>query len=217
MSTSQTSILSEIRGVKPISARTKAYYRRRLQNLIHKMILKAFRDEAKKTGLNQKELARRIGSRPEQVNRWLGIPNNLTLNTIADMLLGIGVDLDKPSVTPIQDLIDEAARPKPSPPPLEMLPVPADLGGVLYVYRIRSEMTHATYAGQLNASLSTQGMRSPNEEIYRDQSAVYLFTQAEYLRNFAGGRISGGAQSEIPIPPYTSDPRAFESAGESGS
>jgi transcriptional regulator with XRE-family HTH domain len=109
MATSQTSILSEIRGKKPISARTKAYYRRRLQNLLHRLILKAFRDEAKKTGLTQKALAKRIGSRPEQVNRWLGMPNNLTLNTISDMLLGIGVDLDAPSVTSIEELVNESA------------------------------------------------------------------------------------------------------------
>jgi transcriptional regulator with XRE-family HTH domain len=117
MPTSQMSILSEIRGTKPISARTKAYYRRRLQNLMHRLILKAFRDEAKKTGLTQKELAKRIGSRPEQVNRWLGIPNNLTLNTIADMLLGIGVDLDYPTVTSIENLVLEATVPKTPPAP----------------------------------------------------------------------------------------------------
>jgi transcriptional regulator with XRE-family HTH domain len=108
MSISQKSILSEIEQGKPISARTRAYYRRRLQNRIHRLILAAFREQQKQTGLNQKQLAERIDKHTSKINRWLGIPSNLTLETISDLLLGLGVDLDDPSVTPIADLVHEA-------------------------------------------------------------------------------------------------------------
>lgn len=107
MSISQTSILSEIEQGKPIPTRTRAYYRRRLQNRIHRLILSAFRERQKKTGLNQKQLAERIDKDRAEINRWLGIPSNLTLETISDLLLGLGVDLDDPSVTPIADLVHE--------------------------------------------------------------------------------------------------------------
>jgi ribosome-binding protein aMBF1 (putative translation factor) len=108
MLTSQTSILSEIQGRKPISKRTKAYYRRRLQNRFHRLILTAFREQQKRNGLNQKQLAQKIDKDKSKVNRWLGIPSNLTLETISDLLLGLGVDLDDPSVTPIADLVHDA-------------------------------------------------------------------------------------------------------------
>ncbi len=108
MPTSQISILSEIEQGKPISLRTRKYYRRRLQNKFHRLILQAFREQEKKVKLTQKQLADRIDSRPEQVNRWLGIASNLTLSTLSDLLLGIAVDLDDPSVTPISELVEES-------------------------------------------------------------------------------------------------------------
>jgi len=108
MPISQTSILSEIQGPQPISERTKAYYRRRLQNRFHRLILATFREQQELTGLNQKQLAERIDKDKSKVNRWLGIPSNLTLETVSDLLLGLGVDLDDPSVTPIARLVHEA-------------------------------------------------------------------------------------------------------------
>lgn len=107
MPTSQTSILSEIEKGKPISLRTRAYYRRRLQNKIHRLVRQAFKQQETETGLTQKTLAARIDSDKAQVNRWLGIPGNWTLNTISDLLLGMAVDLDDPSVTRITDLIED--------------------------------------------------------------------------------------------------------------
>jgi hypothetical protein len=106
MPISQTSILSEIERGRPISARTRAYYRRRLQNRFHRLVSQAFKKQQRATNLTQKELAARIGSDKAQLNRWLGIPGNWTLNTISDLLLGMAVDLDDPSVTPIKDLIE---------------------------------------------------------------------------------------------------------------
>lgn len=111
MPTSQAmSILHEVEQSKPISEKTRAFQRRRLQNRFHRFLLTMFRQQ-QKHGLTQKELADRIGTRPEQVNRWLSIPSNLTLNTMADLLLGMAVDLDDPSATPLSVLAEEAHIP----------------------------------------------------------------------------------------------------------
>lgn len=110
MPTSQaTLILREVERGQPISARTRAFQRRRLQNRFHRFILKTFREQQRK-GLTQKQLAERIDSRPEQINRWLSIPGNLTLNTISDLLLGMAVDLDDPSATPLLELAREVEQ-----------------------------------------------------------------------------------------------------------
>lgn len=111
MPTSQaTLILREVESGEPISAKTRAFQRRRLQNRFHRFILKAFREQQRKNGLTQKQLAERIDSRPEQVNRWLSISGNLTLNTISDLLLGMAVDLDDPSATPLLELAREVEQ-----------------------------------------------------------------------------------------------------------
>src|ERR1700733_13807570 len=108
MPTFQPSILREIAHSKPISLRTRLLYRRRLQNRLQRLLRRAFRDEQKRTGLTQKELAERIGKDKSKVNQWLSIASNLTLETISDLLLGLGVDLDELSFTPIADLVHEA-------------------------------------------------------------------------------------------------------------
>jgi transcriptional regulator with XRE-family HTH domain len=108
MPTSQTSILHEIEHGKPISLRTRLLYRRRLQNRLQRLLRKAFRDEQKRTNLTQKELAERIDKDKSKVNQWLSIPSNLTLETISDLLLGLGFDLDEFSITRMADLIYEA-------------------------------------------------------------------------------------------------------------
>jgi transcriptional regulator with XRE-family HTH domain len=108
MSTFQTSILHEIQHGKPIPLRTRLLYRRRLQHRIQRLLRKAFHEEQKRTDLTQKEYAERIDKDKSKVNRWLSIPSNLTLETISDLLLGLGVDLDELSFTPLADLIYEA-------------------------------------------------------------------------------------------------------------
>ena len=108
MSTFQTSILHEIAHGKPISLRTRLLYRRRLQNRFQRLLRRAFRDEQKRTGLTQKELAGRIDKDKSKLNQWLSIASNLTLETISDLLLGLGVDLADLSITPIGDVIHEA-------------------------------------------------------------------------------------------------------------
>jgi hypothetical protein len=92
MTTSQTqSFLTEILRGERISVGKLEYFRARLQSRLHQLVLAEFLRQEDR-GLHQAELARRIGRKPEVVNRLLGAPGNWTLNTVSDLLLGMGVE-----------------------------------------------------------------------------------------------------------------------------
>ena len=95
MNTSQISFLYEIERGESIPLGKLAYLRERTRNVLYDFIIKKFL-EAEKKGLSQAELARRIGKRPEVVNRWLGSPGNWRIDTISDLLVGIGAEELKP-------------------------------------------------------------------------------------------------------------------------
>jgi hypothetical protein len=83
------SFLTEVRDGKPISVGKKEYFRARLKSRLHQLVVNEFiRHED--LGLTQAEFARRIGKRIEVINRLLGAPGNWTLNTVSDLLLGMG-------------------------------------------------------------------------------------------------------------------------------
>ena len=79
---------------QPISNRKIAYYIRHLQNDVFNEIVKAFVEEAKAGRISRATLAKRIGSKPEQITRWFSGPANLTLNTIGRILLGMDAKLE---------------------------------------------------------------------------------------------------------------------------
>lgn len=72
----------------PIPAAKLAYFQERLRGRIFDFILGIFLDEQRK-GLTQAKLARRIGRTADIVNRWLGTPSNLTVDSISDLLIGM--------------------------------------------------------------------------------------------------------------------------------
>jgi hypothetical protein len=88
MNTSQTGFLSEILAGGKISAAKLSYFRERLRNRIHQFLLREFMTRQQE-GLTQADVARILGRRPEQINRWLGTPGNCTLDTVSDLLLAI--------------------------------------------------------------------------------------------------------------------------------
>jgi hypothetical protein len=92
MITSRTqSFLTEILQGERIPVGKLEYFRARLQSRLHQLVLAEFLRQEDR-GLHQAELARRIGRKPEVVNRLLGAPGNWTLNTVSDLLLGMGVE-----------------------------------------------------------------------------------------------------------------------------
>ena len=94
MSTFQKQLLNEIAAGHdgpPIPKSKRVYFQERFRWRLFDFLMSKFL-AAKQRGLTKAKLARRIGKPPEVVNRWLAAPNNLTANSICDLLLGIAAE-----------------------------------------------------------------------------------------------------------------------------
>src|SRR5271166_3750347 len=101
MTFSQTQFFAEIAAghLGPeIPSSTRAYFQQRLRNRIFNFLLEKF-VISQRDGLTKAALARRIGKSPEVINRWLGIPSNLTIDSISDLLLGIAAEELEPGAS----------------------------------------------------------------------------------------------------------------------
>ena len=101
MTTSQTQFFNELAAghLGPtIPVAKRSYFQARLKNRLFNFILGKFVEE-QKNGLTKAALARRIGKSPEVVTRLLAAPSNLTLETLSDLLLGIGAE----ELTPVSE------------------------------------------------------------------------------------------------------------------
>jgi len=79
---------------RPISRRDRAYYRRRQQNRIHAALAEFFAEEAAAGRITKKQLADLLEKSPAQITRWLTEPSNYESDTISDLLLGMGAEMD---------------------------------------------------------------------------------------------------------------------------
>ena len=70
------------------------YFRERNRNRIHSAVISAFAKLVESRKLTKRELAVRLGKEPSQVTRWLSGPGNWTLDTVSDLLLAMGAELD---------------------------------------------------------------------------------------------------------------------------
>ena len=77
-----------------LKTRDVAYYRRRQQNRIFTALAEMFAKEAESGGITKKILAERLGRDPSQITRWLSAPSNFELDTLSDILLAMGAELD---------------------------------------------------------------------------------------------------------------------------
>ena len=75
----------------PISGSKLVYLQERLRGRFFDFLIEKF-ESARDRGLNQARLARRIRKSPEVINRWLGAPSNLTLDSISDLFAGIDAE-----------------------------------------------------------------------------------------------------------------------------
>jgi hypothetical protein len=95
MPTSQTGSLAEILsgGSLPLKGEAippwqLAYFRERLKGRIFSFIIRALKKQQQEDPtITQAAIARRLGRRPEQINRWLSGPSNLTVESISDLVL----------------------------------------------------------------------------------------------------------------------------------
>jgi hypothetical protein len=82
----------------------RAYFEQRLRNRVYQFILDKFL-QAEKSGLTKAKLARKIGKTPDVVNRWLGSPNNIQIDTACDLILGIsGEELHLSASSPLSQI-----------------------------------------------------------------------------------------------------------------
>lgn len=94
-------ISSEKADLDTLTAVTRAYFQARLRNRLFNLVLSKFRERADAGELTKAQLARRMGRKPEVVNRLLGAPGNWTIDTVSDLLLAIaGEELDATSSDP---------------------------------------------------------------------------------------------------------------------
>lgn len=93
MTTFQTRHLNRIVESETIPPRYIAYYRRNNRNRIFTAILKLYTDLHKQGKINQKKLAKRIGKNPSVINRWLAEAQNLTLDSVSDLLLAMNAEI----------------------------------------------------------------------------------------------------------------------------
>ena len=86
MITSQkiTKLYKPLQG-EEIPASTLVYFAGRNRLRAHEFVLKRFRE----SGIKKAELARRLGRRPEIINRLLGAPGNWGLDTLSYLLFAI--------------------------------------------------------------------------------------------------------------------------------
>jgi transcriptional regulator with XRE-family HTH domain len=91
----------------PISRRAIIYYVRRFQREIWELVVREFDRLGDEEGLTQKAVAERLRIEASQLNRWLSEPGNWTLETLAKLLIGMGIDprrivaeLEVPQPTP---------------------------------------------------------------------------------------------------------------------
>ncbi len=79
---------------KAISRRERAFNRRRNQNRLHAALAGFFAEEAEAGRITKKQLADLIERNPAQITRWLTDPSNYEADTISDLLLAMGAEMD---------------------------------------------------------------------------------------------------------------------------
>jgi hypothetical protein len=74
----------------PIPPGQLAYFQERFKTRIFNILIDEFERQCElDPSLTKATIARRIRRRPEQITRWLSGPNNLELETVSDLFLGI--------------------------------------------------------------------------------------------------------------------------------
>jgi hypothetical protein len=79
---------------RTLKRRDRGYYRQRQRNRVFATIVELFAEEAEKGLITKKVLAEMLDKDPSQITRWLSVPSNLELDTISDILLAMGAEMD---------------------------------------------------------------------------------------------------------------------------
>jgi len=107
MTTSLTPSLVELTEEgKRIPDETLEFLRERLRDMLHQLVLREFLRQSRATGLQQKDLALKLGRGAGQISRWIGHPGNRTVDTVSDLLAAMGVVPMNVEVAHALDLVD---------------------------------------------------------------------------------------------------------------
>jgi DNA-binding phage protein len=106
MSTSQMQLDQEL-SEPEIKKFWLGYFQEAFREDVHQQLLEGFEDLKASSSLTRMDLARKIGRRPEQLTRWLSAPNNLEMDTISDMALGMGL-VPKIRFEPVRALFNQS-------------------------------------------------------------------------------------------------------------
>ena len=77
-----------------VNERELQYSRQRQRNRVFTALVSFFARESENRGLSRKDVASALQRDPAQITRWLSQPSNLTLDTISDLLLSLGAEMD---------------------------------------------------------------------------------------------------------------------------
>ena len=77
-----------------VSDRDIFYYRQRSKNRLFEAITAFFAQEAECRDLTQRDIAECLRRDPAQISRWLSSPSNLTAESVSDLLLSLGAEMD---------------------------------------------------------------------------------------------------------------------------
>ncbi len=86
--------MASISKISPVSERDIYYYRQRAKNRIFELLTSFFAEEAERAGITKRDIAECLHRDPAQITRWLSSPSNLTIDTISDLLLSLGAEMD---------------------------------------------------------------------------------------------------------------------------
>ena len=70
------------------------YYRQRSKNRVFEALTAFFAEEAERRHITKHDIAESLHRDPASITRWLTTPSNLTLDTISDLLLSLGAEMD---------------------------------------------------------------------------------------------------------------------------
>ena len=86
--------MENILKLPPVSEHDLFYYRQRSKNRIFEAISAFIADEAQRKGITKRDIADCLHKDPSQITRWLTSPSNITVDTISDLLLCMGAEMD---------------------------------------------------------------------------------------------------------------------------
>jgi hypothetical protein len=86
--------LSDVISGERVPPGKLAYFQTRLAAKVHQAMLRLFGRVERHESFTRRELAQRIGRKPEQITRWFSYPGNLTLGTVSDIFVGMGYELE---------------------------------------------------------------------------------------------------------------------------